>query len=203
MTNVIRHKIIYSSPTHHQMSKDLFEGKPVYVEYTEGKRAGSIGKARLDPKYLDPNSRYYLGVETPMKCMYMIVEFGKGRKVSSQYCQSSGLYWLENYQGPTVYSHSKINLSDEAVTDRVGEILKVGDFGVFILNHSYVKSGPALYYGNIIKIASNGELKVKTMPVGDDNKTVEATVKYPIDFMRLDDKTWDFLMLTKLSNNAK
>lgn len=114
----------------------------------------------------------------------------------------SGLIWLKDYTGPTVWKNSipsKKSLPRKIVKDRLGRELNVGDFITYILYHHTV-TGAGIFFGTVTKITDAGKVFAKNIKMGDTyDRSEEKQIKDPSQAVIMTKDLMDQIVLKKLS----
>jgi len=177
-------------------------GEMPWIEIISGNRAGAIGQAKptkncnFDPSkpWDDPQSRYY----NRNVMWFADIWFDKKRKASRQYLRGRHSVWLPDYTGPAVYVPPTQPKPKVVACDRMGNEIKVGDFGSCVLSH-HIYNGPAIYFVKVISVSDTGVVIVRSIPLKSDEESRDQKLNHDMDFVRIDDKLMKDLMLRKLS----
>lgn len=176
-------------------------GSTVWVRINDNSaRHGSIGIAV--PKGFDPNNRSnWTARETPKSMYYQTLDeridiyLGNDKKLLG-YQLEKGIQWLYDYTGPaTWHFHTTKPKPKYQFTDVMGDIIEIGDFGV------YADWNGNLKFGKVTKISKVGMIYVTNMKTDKVKQSYEIRLKNGEQFCRMTKDIFQRLTVMKLSQD--
>jgi hypothetical protein len=174
----------------------LDKGEDVFVQITEArhKHFGSIAKIT--------EREIYRGSWEEVDSVWLTLGWDKRKNAIREYSYGS-MVWLKDYQGPTVYDYDRSRgmepVRTDALKDRTGREIKVGDFCCYILHH-FQTGGAGIYFGTVTKFSKNGNTAyLKNIKIEADDIVDEKRVTYSENIVVLTKDLMDRMMMARLS----
>lgn len=172
-------------------------GDAVYLKVTDPrhKHFGSIAR-------VTERQEYGYNDWTKNEAAWLTLGWDKRKNAINEFSYGS-VRWLKDYQGPTVYDYDRTRGMEpprtEALKDRTGREIKVGDFCCYILHH-FQTSGAGIYFGTVTKFSKNGNTAyVKNIKIEADDIVEEKRVTYSENIVVLTKDLLDRMMMARLS----
>lgn len=158
------------------IKEKIAKGETPWVEIFSNDHNGSIGTASLSN---DGHS--------------IVVNFDKNRRQKlNAYIHIS---YLENYTGPIKYTKSVKKVVRKIPKDKLGREITVGMVG---FASAYLYTSASLIFCKVVKIHTNGNITVSVIPLNENQKPINSTLKESTNFIIHDETLTNELLVAKL-----